>query len=195
LPDQIGFALSVFSDVQYEKMADSASQDKNSVSEAEKALWDAAGVNQNMFSGEAKTEGTLAYSVKTDESDTFSINRQFERWVNRKFKYEFENRKWLFRFQFLDVTIYNYIEKFSQYKQSVTLGAPYVLEMMSCLGHSPSATIGKTYIQNDVLGLIDKMIPPMQSSVMSGNSNENGRPSKQDTDNGNTPNSGKDGGE
>jgi len=196
LPDQVGFALSVYSDVTYEKMADSASQDKNSVSEAEKALWDAAGVNQNMFSGEAKTEGTLAFSVKTDESDTFSINRQFERWVNRKFKYEFENRKWLFAFKFLDVTIYNYKEKFAQYKQAVEKGAPYKIELMGCLGHTPSSVIGKSFLESEVLDLNSLWIPPMQSSVMSGSSdNVPNRPTKEDTDNGTAPSSGTDGGE
>jgi len=194
LPDQVGFALSVFDTVEYSRMADSASKEKNSVSEAEKALWDASGVNQNMFSGEAKTEGTLAFSVRTDESDSSSVNRQFERWVNRKFKYEFENRKWLFAFKMLDVTIFNYKEKFSQYKQSVEKGSPYKLEMMACLGHTPSSVIGKSYIETEILNLNELWIPPMQSSVMSGNSeNAPNRPTKEDVNNGNAPSSGQDG--
>lgn len=168
VPKEVGFVISPFEKIEAIGVSENSTREKNAVSDAEKSFWDASGVNQNIFSGEATTEGTLQYSVKGDESSLFSINRQFERWVNRKIKKD-QSIKEKFGFYFLDITVYNQKEKIRGYQELVTIGAPVKLELLAASGISPSRVQQKFYIEKDMLDLNKLFEPPLTSNVMSGN--------------------------
>lgn len=188
LPDQWGFVLSPYEDMQLLTSNQTSSSDMDATAQAETNMWAAAGVNKNMFSGEANTEGTLDRSINSDESTVFIINRQFERWINRKIKKSTDVKTKL-KFKFLDVTIFNYKMKFQNYKELLTLGADCKLQAMACLRISPDIARYSGYLERDILELDKKWIPPLSSNVMSGNdsgtdsigTNNGGRPPKDAT--------------
>lgn len=177
LPDQWGFVLSPYEEMQLLTSNQTGASDIDATAQAEKSMWGAAGVNQNMFSGEAKTEGTLDRSISTDEANVFAINRQYERWVNRKIK-QMGDVKAKMRFKFLDITIFNRKMRYQLYKEVLTLGADCKLEALACLGISPDVARYSNYLERDILKLHELWIPPLSSNVMSGNSGDSGDPGR-----------------
>jgi hypothetical protein len=177
IPDEVGLALSPFESIEAIPVSETSQREKNAVSDAESAMWSAAGVNQNIFSGEATTEGVMSFSVMADESSVFAVNRQFERWVNRKIKYQ-DLIKENFAFYFLDVTVYNQKRKVQEYTNQVKNGQPFKLEMAAAQGLPPSRYEAKLFLENTLLKIRDRMEPPLNSNVLSGKdgSDTEGRP-------------------
>lgn len=178
IPEEVGFVISPFEEIVDIKVSETSQREKNAVADAESAMWAAAGVNQNILGGDATTEGVMKYGVYADESTVFAINRQFERWLNRKIKYQ-DLIKEKFAFYFLDVTVQNQKDKVQEYMQQVKVGAPLKLEMLAAQGLPPSRVQQKSFIETDLLALNDLFIPPLTSNVMSGSdskSDTEGRP-------------------
>lgn len=179
VPEGIGFGISPYESIEAIKLSETTQREKNAVSDSEKALWDAAGVNQNIFSGEATTEGTLNYSIKADESTVFAINRQFERWVNRKIKLTALIKEKI-AFYFLDVTIYNRHERLADEILAMKLGVPNKLNVASILGISPSRVQQTAFIENEILDLVNTWEVPLNTNVLSGRDGQQGRPTKEE---------------
>lgn len=174
MPDAVGGMLSPFESVEAVKISRS---DKTSdyVDEAQKALYDSAGVSQLLFNSTG-TGAAITKSILVDENVGFKILRQFERWVNKKLKDE--NKVVKFKAEFLDITRYSKDDYIKNLKEASSLGLPVKLKYSSAIGQSPSSTIHMEFLENSVLGIVDKWKPLQSSHTTSG---DNGRPKEDES--------------
>ncbi len=173
LPDGIAVLTSPM-EVEAVKTEKSKS-DNDYVSEAYTDVYNNANVSEHLGNSSEKSTVGLNKSINVDESNVFALLRQMERWINRKLNNM--NTEYDFKFEFLDITVFNYKEKMESYLKASQYGTPLKLEVSAALGLSPLQTIGKAILENEVLGLHELFIP-MQSSHTQ--TNDGGRPSQGD---------------
>jgi hypothetical protein len=175
LPDQVGGLLSPFDDITAVKV-DKNDKDTDKVSEAQKSIYDSAGVSQLLFNS-STTASTVTKGILVDENVAFKVLRQFERWINKKLKDE--NKGIKFKVQFLDLTKYSQDDYIKNLKDGATLGIPNKLKYAAALGQSPSSLLHMEFLENSVLGVTDNWKPLSSSYTQSG---EGGRPQNDDDD-------------
>lgn len=184
LPDQVGFMLSVFDDMQLFRLSDDkVGTDK--VEEATKNFWSAAGVSKNLFADDSSTDAAIKYSTVTDEQSSFVLLRQIERWINRKLK--FKDSKYKFKINMLDITQTNKKEKVTELLKACQFGLPYKTKLYVSMGSSQSSMSSMEFLENEVLKLHNNWIPLQSSFINPGNidsptDGEAKRPSKEETD-------------
>ena len=151
---------------------------RNRVKESTEQFYDSLGFSKLLFNSENAT--TLQFSVVLDESKLYSLNRQLETWVTRKFQYNFKGN---FKCQFLDVTHRNKKEVAEDYLKGATYGVPSVIHYAACLGINQVDLMSLNYLQNDVLDMSTKFIPLSSSNTQSGMAGDDkgGRPTKDNT--------------
>lgn len=177
LPDQVGFLLSVFDDMQLFRLNDDkVGTDK--VEEAVKNFWSSTGVSKNLFADDSNTDAAIKYSSITDEQSVFVILRQIERWINRKLK--FNEKKYKFKINLLDVTHTNRKDTVTELLKACQFGLPYKTKLFVSMGGSQSSMSSMEFLENDVLGLHEKWIPLQSSFINPGNADSptNGEPKK-----------------
>ena len=181
--------LTTFADVKVEDMADNVTTSStDDLQKIERAVYNEAGVSQMQFN----TDGNIALekSILNDEASMWNLIQQFESFINILLKpYDKGIKKLYFKAQILPTTIYNYKELAKLYKEQTQLGYSKMLPQIA-LGQSQSAILANAYFENDILDLVNILIPPLMSSTMnadvlnkkaSGNSQgESGRPRKTD---------------
>jgi hypothetical protein len=184
LPDEVGLITTPFdvTDISFDR--DKA--DADNVEKATRDYWTQIGVSQLLFNTDKSSSVGLEKSVRTDEAITFSVLRQVERWVNRRLKFFMSNIS--FRVNFLDMTIFNKQEIFDNALQAAQFGVPTKMIAGAALGLSPSSMMNMALLENEILGLPEKLIP--LSSAHTGGMNEadagdmnggKGRPKKADS--------------
>lgn len=181
LPDQMGFILSVFDELEMFKLND----DKvgtNKVEEAVHSFWDSAGVTSNLFTEGGSTDAAVKAALTTDEQSVFAILRQIERWVNRKLKL----RKGSYQFQIhmLNTTWQNRKERASEEIKAAQFSVPNKIKLAATLGIGQSEVSSMAFLENEVLGLADSW-QPLSSSHTGGKDNsptegDAGRPSEEE---------------
>ena len=171
MPDMVGGMLSPFESVEAVKV-ERSDKSTDYVAEAQKSLYDSAGVSQLLFNGDS-TAATIAKSILVDENIAFKVLRQFERWINKKLKDE--NKLIKFKVQFLDITIYSQNDYIKNLKESATLGLPVKLKLNSALGQSPSSSLHMEFLENSVLNIVEKW-KPLSSSFQTNPNDEGGNP-------------------
>ena len=151
---------------------------RNKIEEATEQFYDDLGFSRLLFNSDTAT--TLQYSIKLDESKLFSLNRQLETWVTRKFIYNFKGN---FRCQFIDITELSKAEVTEQYRTAATYGIPSVIHYCASLGINQVDMMALNYLQNDILEISTKFIPLSSSNTQSGmaGDDEGGRPVDKNT--------------
>lgn len=185
LPDQVGFLLSVFDDMQLFRLSD----DKvgtDRVEEAVKNFWSSTGVSKNLFADDSSTDAAIKYSTITDEQSVFAILRQIERWINRKLK--FNEKKYKFKINLLDITHTNRKDMVTELLKACQFGLPYKSKLFVSMGASQSSMSSMEFLENDILGLHENWIPLQSSFINPGSADsptngESKRPSSEETDN------------
>ena len=165
LPEGVGAFLTPMTPKEIEFDVDTA--DQESVSNAIKNYYDTTGVSNILFSG-SDTTGGLKYSIKTDEMlliGSGGLYRQLERWVNRYFKYKFQNTVSI---KLLDVTSFNIDEKKAEYLKDGQYGVPCRSELAVLGGKSQAEMVSMTVLENDILNLTETWIPLSSSHTFSG---------------------------
>lgn len=180
LPDEVGLITTPFdvTDIGFDK--DTAEADN--VEKSTRDYWTQAGVSQLLFNTDQSSSVGLEKSVRTDEAIAFAVLRQVERWVNRRLKFFMSNIS--FRVNFLDITIFNKQEMFDNAIMAAQYGIPSKMMIGATLGMSPSSIVNMAILENDILGLPDRLIP-LASSHTGGTTSEDqgggqGRPKKSD---------------
>lgn len=178
LPDQVGFMLSVFENMQLFKLSDDkVGTDK--VEEAVNSFWNAAGVSKNLFTDGGTTDATVKASLITDEQSVFLLLRQIERWINRKLK--FNSKKYKFKINMLNVTHQNQKDKVAEELKMAQFGIPNKIKLMCTASINQSSIENMNFLEVDILDL-DKLIPLQSSHTQNGKVNSptngnQGRPS------------------
>lgn len=179
LPDQVGFILSVFDDMELFKLSDDkVGTDK--VEEAVNNYWSATGVSKNLFTDSGSTDAAMRYSITTDEQKTLQVLRQIERWINKKLKQV--KGKYKFRITMLDTTQYNRSIKIAEELKAAQFGIPNKIKLFATMGGSQSEIESMAFLENEILQLHDNWIPLNSShtTTVSPTDGENGRPSEEE---------------
>jgi hypothetical protein len=176
LPDQVGLITTPMDikDINFEK---SGSVDQDNVFKATREFWDGAGVSQLLFNTDKSSSVGLNRSINSDEALVFMLLRQFERWLNKKAR-KSSGVSW--RVHLLNVTHYNIDDFFERVMTSGEYGFPVRSVIAATLGLTPSSLMNMNYLENEVLGLNESMVP-MQSSHTSTTDGEDGAPKKKGT--------------
>lgn len=180
--DAIGAFLTPFK-VGDHSFANTRTSDTNDVNDAEKQLFDSAGVSSGLFMSGLTSSSSIMLSVKPDEQVAYSLLLQAEKAFNLKIKKL--NLTYGFKVSFLDQSIFNHDEYVKRFKEGATLGLPVKTYYSSSLGLSPSDVMGLTYLEENILGLSkDNWLSPLISSNTQSSVSEDelGRPALSDTE-------------
>lgn len=151
--DGVGVFMSPFKIKDF-SFASSKASDTNSVHEAEKELFNAAGVTGGLFLSDITSSSSITLSVKPDEQVAFNMLIQVQRFFNKKLKQM--NLPYGFKIEFTAQSIFNNSEYVDRYYKSASAGLPTKQMYGASLGLSPSDMINLTYLEEDILGLSTK---------------------------------------
>lgn len=157
--------LTTFADVEVADMADkSTTTTTDELEKVERTVYNEAGVSQKQFN----TDGNLALekSILNDEAAMYNLITQFEGFLNQLLiPFNKSPKKLYFRAEILPTTIYNYKDLAKLYKEQTQLGYSKFLSQVA-LGQSQSSILANAYFENDILELVNMLIPPLMSSTM-----------------------------
>ncbi|MEW5569607.1 hypothetical protein [Rossellomorea marisflavi] len=176
LPEEVGLITSPM-EIDAIKL-ERKNNDYDNVAEAERNYYNAAGVSQLLFNGASATSSSLSKSIVTDEQIVFMCLQQFERWVNRKLK-QIGKGKYKFRVRFLETTRLNVDGVRDSLLKAAQYGMPVKSALASTMGLTPSSLVSMAYLENELLGLPDKLIPLSSAHTLSGKDGA-GAPTKSD---------------
>lgn len=160
-----------------------AASEKNDVIDAEKALYDAAGVSGGLFLSNITSSSSITLSVKPDEQVAYSMLLQFQRYFNKKLKKM--DLSCGFKIEFIAQSIFNNKEYVDRYAKASQYGLCTKTMYGASLGLSPSDLYNLTYLEEDILNLGTKkwIHPLVSSSVQSGGLGDGGRPTAEESGN------------
>lgn len=175
LPEEVG---SILSPMKIEKIGFEKSNtgDTDTIAEAEQNLFSAAGVSSLLFNNTKASSNALLLSIKADQAITFGIVKSIEDAVNRFIQAQSYGKN--FKVTFLDCSRYNRKELGDMYLKMCQYGAPVVSYLCASQGLDQSELDSMNFLENDVLGLKDKLIPLKSSSTQSSTTDEGGAPVK-----------------
>lgn len=157
--------LTTFADVEVADMSDSSTTTTtDELEKVERTVYNEAGVSQMQFN----TDGNIALekSILNDEAAMHPLVLQFESFLNSLLEPLNKNpKKIYFKMQILQTTIYNYKDMAKLYKEHMQLGFDKLLPQIA-LGQSQSSILANVYFENEILDLVNVLIPPMSSNTM-----------------------------
>jgi len=140
--------------------------DRNKVAQATSQYWNEAGVSELLF-GNNTTSAALKYSILADETTLITLVREVERWINEFYK-SVQKGMYKFRVRILDTTKFNVKDFFDIRLKAAQYGIPVKNELIAILGMQPSSMSANAFLENEVLGLVDKLVPLSSSHTQSG---------------------------
>ena len=158
--------LTTFADVQVEDLADTSSVTSvDELEKVERSVYNASGTAQNLFN----TDGNIALekSIRNDEASLTNLLLQFESFLN--FLVSDLNKspkKYSFKVQLLNTTVYNYQELSKSFKDLAASGQCSRLLSSIALGQSQSSLLANAYFETRVLDLASLFIPPLTSNTL-----------------------------
>lgn len=180
LPEEIGSILTPMpvSKISFER---THTDDIDTVAEAEQNLFSAAGVSSLLFNNERASGNALALSIKADQALTYSIVRGIEGVVNRYIQSQKYGRN--FKVTFLDCSPFNRKEMGEQYLKACQFGLPFISYYAASQGLAQDELDGMNFLEDSVLGLIDRFRPLQSSTTQSSSGtasaiDEGGAPTK-----------------
>lgn len=171
LPDEIGAIVTPWQVTEHSFERNST--DSDVTADSVKQFYNESGVSQLNFNSEKASSSALLESIKNNEAIVFSVLRKIEKWTNRFIKYN--EGKYKFKVQFLNITNHNQSDMFKMYKEAATLGVPCKQALAACLGYTPSDTLAMGQLE-DMLDIRDTVFnkPLLSSNTLS--SDDAGRP-------------------
>ena len=188
LPEEVGSVLSPMpiNKISFEK---ANTGDTDTISEAEQNLFTAAGVSSLLFNNDKASANALVLSIKADQAITYGIVKSIEDAVNRYIQAQSYGKN--FHITFLDCSPYNRKELGDQYLKACQFGLPFISMYAATQGMSQSEVDCMSFLENDVLGLVDRFHPLQSSTTQTGSNSstesegatdEGGAPIKEDGD-------------
>lgn len=163
LPSGIGAFVTPtdFEDIDFGSGSNSATT-TNNVKDAEDSVFSSSGISPINFGKGATTSSGLTNSNLVDSAKLFKLYRQYERWLNRKFKREYNDR---FTIKMLDITIFNLQETIDSYLKLGQYGVPVKLYLSALANVNQNCERGLTYLENNILNLHEEWLPLISSHV------------------------------
>ena len=171
LPDQIG---SILTPMKLDKISFERSNksDDDTVAEAERSLFTAAGVSSLLFNNDKASANALLLSIKADQSLTFGIVKSIEDMVNRYIQQQQCGKN--FKVTFLDCSRFNQKELGDAYLKAASYGLPTISMYAASQGLGQAELDSMSYLETDILGLQDMFKPLLNSAQMSADSDSDG---------------------
>ena len=182
-PEELGTVLTpmAIDKIGFER---SGAQDPDTIAEAEKALFSAAGVPALLFSNDKASATALLLSIKVDQALTYGIVKSLEDMVNRYIQYQSYGKN--FKVNFLNTSEFNRKEVSDQLIKACQYGLPFISAYCAVNGLGQAEMDGMSYLETELLGLQDMFEPLRGSNQMSsddlaeGTTEEGGRPWMED---------------
>lgn len=164
LPEEIGSVLSPMkiNKIGFEK---SNTKDTDTVTEAERHMFSAAGVSSLLFDNDKASSNALLLSIKADQAVTYGIVKGIQDAVNRIIQAQTFGKN--FCVNFLDVSQYNRKEVGDAYLKAATYGFPTISAYLASQGIGQAELDSMSFLESDVLGLQDMFKPVRSSTQMS----------------------------
>ena len=164
LPEEIG---AVLSPMEIDKISFERTHPGtvNTIADAEQNLFTAAGVSSLLFNNVKASSNALLLSIKADQALTYSLVKSIESMVNR-FVHRHNFGKY-FKVTFLDVSIFNRKEYGEAMLKAATYGLPTLSYYAASQGLAQDDLDGMNFLEDEVLGLKDRLRPLQSSSTLS----------------------------
>lgn len=164
LPEEVG---SVLTPMPIEKISFEKSNtgDVDTISDAEQALFTAAGVSSLLFNNPKASANALLLSIKADQSVTYGIVKSIEDMVNRFIQSQGYGK--YFHVNFLDVSPFNRKEVGDAYLKAASYGLPTISAYAASQGIGQAELDTMSFLEGEVLKLQD-MFKPLRSSTQMG---------------------------
>lgn len=182
LPEEVGSVLTPM-DINKISFEKSNTGDIDTISNAEQALYTAAGVNSLIFNNEKASANALLLSIKADQSITFGIVKSIGDMINRFIQSTSYGKNFIVNF--LDVSPFNRKEAGDAYLKAASYGLPTISAYAASQGIGQAELDTMSFLEGKVLGLQDMFRPIQSSSQMnstslksSGATDEGGAPTK-----------------
>lgn len=164
LPEEVGSVLTPMpiDKISFEK---SNTGDVDTISDAEQALFTAAGVSSLLFNNPKASANALLLSIKADQAVTYGIVKSIEDMVNRFI--QSQNYGKYFHVNFLDISPFNRKEAGDAYLKAASYGLPTISAYAASQGIGQAELDTMSFLEGEVLGL-QKMFKPLRSSTQMG---------------------------
>lgn len=183
LPEEVG---SVLTPMELEKVSFERTNvsDKDTVAEAERDLFTAAGVSSLLFNNEKAAASALLLSIKADQNVTFGVIKSIEDALNRFLQAKNYGKN--FKVTFLNTSCYNSKDAGDAYLKACTYGLPFVSYYAASQGMPQGDIEAMHFLERELLNIPERFVPLQNSNTMSaqtqkeskGATDEGGRPEK-----------------
>lgn len=169
LPPEVG---SVLTPMELEKVSFERTNvsEKDTVAEAERDLFTAAGVSSLLFNNEKAAASALLLSIKADQNVTYSVIKSIEDALNRFIQNKSYGKN--FKVTFLNTSCYNAKEAGEAYLKACTYGLPFVSYYAASQGMPQSDIDSMHYLEREILNIPERFVPLQSSSTQSAKSLE-----------------------
>ena len=161
--------LTTYGDTSLEQAQTTTSQaQNNSLNKFTFNAFDNLGASAQLFNAEGNT--ALKYSTDKDTSLMFSLAMIYANWLTYIVNDRFADNKISFSVEFLPTTIHNRKELMDAYLKGAQYGYSKIYTGVA-QGIKQSNLVNLLSLENDILGLSDKMIPLSSSYTQTNNEN------------------------
>ncbi|WP_143322770.1 hypothetical protein [Clostridium sp. HBUAS56010] len=168
VPEGIGLILSPFTINDF-TFQSSSTAESDAANEAEEDFWFGSGTSPLLFGSSKNTSSSsLNLSIKPDESVSFSILEQIQRYFNKKIKKM--DLPYSFEMKFLEQSIFNEKDVQDTYLKAGQYGVSGAkLLYANSIGLEPSDISGMSYLEDEILGVGTKIYkrPLISSNTLS----------------------------
>lgn len=168
--DNVGVAISPFElkDFKFDQAAGVAEVD--TIARSVQNFWSTAGTSALLHGAVNSTAGVTKLAIKNDETLVFSLMKQCERVLNRYLKTQVTGA-YKFKVTFLPITVFNRDEYISKYREAITYGIGKSYYVAS-LGIPQGDIVGLDYIEDNILGIDERLTPLRSSNTMPASESE-----------------------
>ncbi len=173
--------LTTFLDVELLSLGDKTKADRDNLEKMERSVYTEAGVSRLLFAGDSATSVNL--SIMNDLSFVLDLAEQYSNWLTYQTNLKYaEGSKYFFEVSILPVSNYNRKDMLEIYLKTAQYGYSKILVGIVS-GVKQSALLDLIDLENNLMGLHDKMMPLQSSHTQTQEtSEEGGRPAKETED-------------
>lgn len=157
--------LTTYADVDAIVSKTSADSNSNNLAKMVNNIYDQAGTSSQLFAASGNL--ALETSIKNDISLMMTLAKKFEQFITNIINKQFGLNQVFFKYTILPVSIYNEEDYIDSSIKLASMGYSLMLPMIA-MGFSQSDLDNLKDLENDVLELREKLIPPRTAYTESG---------------------------
>jgi hypothetical protein len=171
--------ITTFADLTLLGTGDKTKADRDNLEKIERSVFNEAGVSRLLFSSDSAS--ALDASINNDASFVMSLSEQYSNWLTYQLNLRYsESGKFFFEAAILPLSLYNKKDMLDLYLKSAQFGYSKIIVAIAS-GLKQSAFLDIIELENEILGLQEKMVPLQSSNTTAGTdvaAESGGRPEK-----------------